>query len=238
MVAQETALVLGNSDGIGLAITKQLLERGFRVVGLSRSPSPVASERYEHTVVDVTAPAFSSALQNVIAGLPRIHHVIYCVGVGGRASLENLEQDVRVFDVNLMAALRCAAILLPRLHAWGGGRFIVLSSQADGIINPEAPSYTASKAALSLYFEGLGLKLRRTGVQICNVRFGFVETKMARAGIQPFRISTDEAALRVIRLLSGRIPLRVTYPRRARLFVLPIAWIQRARVALARGPRG
>ncbi|MGC4070665.1 MAG: SDR family NAD(P)-dependent oxidoreductase [Polyangiaceae bacterium] len=235
MVANETALVLGNSDGIGLAITRLLLARGVRVLGVSRRPSPVEHERYTHAIVDVAASDYLTKLQNVVAGAPRIHHVIYCVGVGVRSSLESLEEDVRAFEINLMGALRCAELVLPKLHAWGGGRFIVLSSQADGIVNPEAPSYTASKAALSLYFEGLGLKLRGTGVQICNVRFGFVETKLARAGIQPFRITTEEAAARVLRLLSGRMPLRVTHPRRARLFVLPVVWFQRIRVALTLG---
>ncbi len=33
------AVIIGNSDGIGLALTKRLLNSGWNVLGLSRSPS-------------------------------------------------------------------------------------------------------------------------------------------------------------------------------------------------------
>jgi NAD(P)-dependent dehydrogenase (short-subunit alcohol dehydrogenase family) len=32
------ALIVGNSDGIGLALTRRLLGEGWRVTGVSRSP--------------------------------------------------------------------------------------------------------------------------------------------------------------------------------------------------------
>jgi NAD(P)-dependent dehydrogenase (short-subunit alcohol dehydrogenase family) len=40
------ALVVGNSDGIGLALTKRLLADGWTVVGLSRRPSPLPAAAY------------------------------------------------------------------------------------------------------------------------------------------------------------------------------------------------
>jgi short-subunit dehydrogenase len=231
-VTKEVALIVGNSDGIGLALTRLLLSRGYRVAGISRSPSPIQHERYCHVVLDVTAPNYIQELRCTLDRVGNVDHVVYCAGIGVRLAPEALERDLAVFDVNLSGAIKTAQILIPAMLRAASGRFIVLSSQADCIVSEESTSYPASKAALSSYFEGLGLKLRATKVRICNVRFGFVDTKMARAGVQPFRISAEQAANKLLRLLEGRCPLRVTYPRRMAIVVAAIAAVQRLRVAL------
>ena len=49
------ALVIGNTDGIGLALTRRLLADGWAVTGLSRRPAAVEHDRYVHVAADVTA---------------------------------------------------------------------------------------------------------------------------------------------------------------------------------------
>jgi NAD(P)-dependent dehydrogenase (short-subunit alcohol dehydrogenase family) len=71
----------------------------------------------------------------------------------------------------------------------------------------------ASKAGLSSYLGGLALALRPRGVQVTNVRFGFVDTKMAKYHVRPFMITAERAAGVVVRCLRRR-PAQVTYPRR------------------------
>lgn len=232
-MTEQTVLVIGNSDGIGLAFTKLLLERGFRVQGLSRSLSPIRQERYRHVVVDVTTPEYPLLLQQLVERDGRIDHVVYCAGIGERTDPETLARDVRVFEVNLLAAVRTAQVLVPAMLRSGGGRFIVLSSQADGIVSHEATSYCASKAAMSSYFEGLALKLNKTSLCVTNVRFGFVDTKMARAGIQPFKITSQQAAQQLLGLVVGRRRHRLTYPKRMAVMVFMVALVQKTRLFLA-----
>ncbi len=230
-MTDRTIIVVGNSDGIGLGLTRLLLEHGYSVEGLSRSASPVQHAQYRHSVIDVTAADYTEVLKRVVADAGSVAAAVYCVGIGERSTPETLGLDLQVFDVNLMGAIRTAQVVLPLMCQANQGRFIVLSSQADVIVSHEATSYDASKAALSSYFEGLGLRLSKSQVRICNVRFGFVDTKMARSGIQPFRISVDRAAKLLLRLLEGRCPLRVTYPRRMAVVVAAVALWQRLRVA-------
>jgi NAD(P)-dependent dehydrogenase (short-subunit alcohol dehydrogenase family) len=47
------ALLIGNSDGIDLATTKELLKRGWNVVGISRSESPIKDPHYQHVAAEV-----------------------------------------------------------------------------------------------------------------------------------------------------------------------------------------
>jgi short-subunit dehydrogenase len=223
------ALIIGNSDGIGLATTRALLAAGWEVVGLSRSASAVDHAAYRHTITDVAAPSFREALRPIVVGSGGLDACLYCAGQGEPVCLEDLGSDVRVFEVNLMGALATAEIVIPAMVRAGAGHFLVLSSQADEMRSAEAPSYAASKAALSSYFEGLALALRPRGVAVTNVRFGFVDTKMAKASVRPFMITADRAAAVILRALRTR-PIRVTFPLRASAMMALLRWVGRWRV--------
>ena len=65
----------------------------------------------------------------------------------------------------------------------GQGHFIGVSSLANELLSAEAPSYHASKAGFFNYLGVLALALKPKGVHVTNVRFGFVNTKMAKGNI-------------------------------------------------------
>ena len=93
----------------------------------------------------------------------------------------------------------------------GKGHFIGLSSLGDELLSPEAPSYHASKAGFSNYLESLALALKPKGVYVTNVRFGFVDTKMAKGDVQPFMMSVERAARHVLRCMEKK-PVRYSAP--------------------------
>lgn len=217
------AVVIGASDGIGLAVARALAERGWRVDGISRSASPLVHPAYEHAVVDVTSAAFREKLEALVAERA-IDACIYCAGIGEPLDLDDLERERRTFEVNLLAAVTAIEIVLPSMRSAKSGHVIVLSSQGDILVSSEAPAYNASKAGLSSYVEGLALALRGSGVALTNVRLGFVDTKMAKASAKPFMISADAAAKLVMRALERR-PVRLTHP----LSMAALVWL----VALA-----
>ena len=75
----------------------------------------------------------------------------------------------------------------------GQGHFIGISSMADELLSAEAPSYHASKAGFSNYLGCLALALKPMGIHVTNVRFGFVDTKMAKGDVKPFMMNVDKA---------------------------------------------
>ena len=90
--------------------------------------------------------------------------------------------------------VRTLEILLPPWLERRAGHFIGLSSMADTLVNPGAPSYSVSKAGFSNYLLGMALRLRSHGIAVTNVRFGFVDTKMAKAVRKPLIMTVDRAA--------------------------------------------
>jgi NAD(P)-dependent dehydrogenase (short-subunit alcohol dehydrogenase family) len=207
------AVVIGNSDGIGLALTELLLSEGWEVAGVSRSGSRLAAQRYEHHILDVCEVGYSQHLASVVSQLPGLDVCVYCAGIGELLEVETLATERRVFEVNLVGAVATAQVVVPVMVRAGHGHWIGLSSQADVLIHGRAPSYAASKAGLSSYLEGLALACRPRGVAITNVRFGFVDTKLAKSPRRPFMISAAQAALHLRRCMETR-PVRYTFPKR------------------------
>ncbi len=227
------ALIVGSSDGIGLATARQLLSERWRVSGISRSPSPLKHGSYEHSVCDVNSPQYEQELRRVAERAGGLDCVVYCVGIGNDCPPERGTGESAVIDVNLGAAIRTLEFVLPVWTERGSGHFIGLSSLADALHLPDGASYCASKIALSRYLESVGLQVRRYGVAISNVRFGFVDTKMARSDVKPFLIPVDEAA-RVLREVISERPLRRSYPRRAAAAALLAEVWSRLRVLTTR----
>jgi short-subunit dehydrogenase len=205
-------LVIGNTDGIGLALTRRLLSQGSIVAGISRRASPLQEPGYSHSVVDVAAADYRSTLESLLASQGPFDLCVYCAGTGELFDANDLSKDARTFGVNLLGAVETATTILPSMLAVGRGHFVGLSSIGD-CVSPTAPSYSASKAGLSAYLEGLALALRPTGVSVTNVRLGFVDTKMAKSKVRPFMLDVEQAVDVILRCLA-RKPARMTVPKR------------------------
>jgi short-subunit dehydrogenase len=226
------ALVVGNSDGIGLAVTRALLQRGYAVVGISRRASPVEHAHYVHFVQDVAEAAYRDLLLEVLARYPDVGTCIYCAGIGDRLDLDNLAFETRVFQVNLMAAVVTTELVLGHMLHNDTGHFIGLSSIADAITSADAPSYSASKAGLSRYWEGLALALARRKVKLTNVRFGFVDTKMAKSEFKPLVLSVEQASAVILHAMANP-RIRVTKPRLLAILLWISALATRLRLAVS-----
>lgn len=224
------ALIIGNSDGIGLAVTRHLLEQGREVAGFSRSPSPVEHPRYTHHQVDLLDPAYPELLGRWLEerGVPEV--CLYCAGMGEPLDLgrmAGLEPDT--FRVNLLGLVETAARVLPGMVRQGRGHLLGISSLADSLHSPEAPAYAASKAGFSLYLESLALAVRPRGVFVTNLRFGFVDTKMAKSLYRPFMMSRERAVREVMKCLRRR-PVRHSVPRIMVLLVAVLRGLLKPRV--------
>jgi short-subunit dehydrogenase len=206
-----TAILVGNSDGIGLAATKRLLAAGWEIIGLSRSESSVSGASYRHRVVDVVDAGYSDILCELAATSP-VDLCIYFAGIGQSIDPLDMSSEEHIFSVNLVGLVRTAAAVIPQMVRRGGGHFIGISSFADELLSAEAPSYHASKAGFSNYLGGLALALKPRGVCVTNVRFGFINTKMAKGNVQPFKMSVEKAVDHLEHCIRKK-PSRYTAPK-------------------------
>lgn len=225
-------LLIGNSDGIGAAVTRSLLAQGDQVVGISRSPSPLGTNASRHIVQDIAAPEYETVLQALLLDTGPFDACIFCAAIGSRLELSDISQEARVVEVNFLAMIRTLTALVPGWIAGHHGHFIGLSSLADDFYNADAPSYTASKAGFSNYLVSMALKLRPQEIWITNIRFGFVDTKLPKASWKPLMMTADQAATYVVKSLRTR-PIQLSVPKLAGAAIHVIRWIQSVRVWMA-----
>jgi NAD(P)-dependent dehydrogenase (short-subunit alcohol dehydrogenase family) len=223
-----TAIVVGASTGIGLALSRRLTTAGWRVIGLARRASPLVHDQYRHVIADVRAPGYRELLAAAFERAPDL--CVYAAGIGLEIELSSMSHEADVIATNLLGAVITAEVVIPRMIEARAGHLIGISSQADRLIDAYAPSYAASKAGLSSYLEGLALASRAHGVAITNVRLGFVDTAMAKSpGPRPFLVSADRAAQIIERCITTR-PIRRTFPLRMACVLWLVRWGSRLRV--------
>lgn len=152
---QPVCIITGASRGIGLALTKQWVARGMRVIGVARSEDALMSlaHTYPDHFIPVTGDLSDPAAQQAILGhIQPDAHVQYCLynaatlgPVGDYAALT--ESDWRkAFEVNVTSAVFLTQKILPYLHA--GARVLAVGTGAIYHPDPAWMTYCASKAAL------------------------------------------------------------------------------------------
>ena len=94
-------------------------------------------------------------------------------GVFHLSKIKNLKLDEwdKMIDVNLKGALYCIASVLPILKQKKEGHIFNISSDADRKLFNGSSVYSSTKAALTLFSEGLKKELIEEGFQDIKVRF-------------------------------------------------------------------
>ena len=213
-------LVVGASDGIGLGLARRLIEDGWDVLSVSRRPSPITHAHHHTKVLDVRHATYRADLAAFIDDHGAVDVCVYCAGIGDVLDPRTMQPEHDVFAVNLLGAVATSEVILPRMVAAARGQLIALSSLADVLISDRTPSYSASKAGLSAWLSGMALAMKRHGVVVTNVRFGFVDTKMAKSPSKPFMMTVDRAVAHVRRAIERR-PLRLSRP----LPMVALVWL-------------
>jgi short-subunit dehydrogenase len=220
------AILIGNSDGIGLAATKRLLNSGWKVSGVSRSESSITDKSYQHRVADVSEKDYPELLEEMVQK-QTLDLCVYFVGIGELLDPANMNEEAKIIDVNLCGMVKTASAVLPGMVNRGQGHFIGISSLADELLSAEAPSYHASKAGFSNYLEGMAMAMKKKGVNVTNVRYGFVDTKMAKGDVKPFMMSVEKAVDH-LEICIRKKPVRYTAPK----IVIPLVKIRRMMMKL------
>jgi NAD(P)-dependent dehydrogenase (short-subunit alcohol dehydrogenase family) len=188
------SLVMGASVGLGAAIAEALAARGAAVALAARRRDAVDALAAKITAAggqalpltcDVSDPAaVKSAVAATIARFGKLDHLINNAGVIdpiGRFLDTDPAAWVRLMDINLNGAMYACHAALPHLKA-SRGRLVAVSSLAGLVGVPGRTAYSASKFAMTGFFEALRAELVVSGVSVTTAYPGVVATQIRYRG--------------------------------------------------------
>lgn len=218
-----TVLLTGAAHGIGRATATLLALKGYRV-GLIDWDEAELGELAETLGQGVAAePAdvregemLRRAVANLEGRLGSTGVLVACAGVGGLSSVLNLDTaGLRaMFEVNVLGVAQTIEAVLPGMIERRSGHIVGISSVAGYRGLPWMPGYSASKAALTTYLEGLRPPLKLRGITITTVYPGFVRTALTADTpfVKPVKmLEPAEAAPYVVRAVERR-PRDLVFP--------------------------
>ncbi|WNG84721.1 SDR family NAD(P)-dependent oxidoreductase [Mycobacterium sp. ITM-2016-00316] len=191
-----TWFVTGASRGLGLALVRQLLQRGDNVAATTRSSerllcalSGVDTARLLALEVDLADPgAVGAAVNGTVEQFGHLDVVVNNAGYGLIAAVEETtDAEARaMFDVQVFGAWNVLRAAVPHLRTAGSGHIVSVSSILGLTAFPGWALYSAGKFALNGLSEALAQELAGFGVHVTIVEPGYFRTDF---------LTTDSLAL-------------------------------------------
>lgn len=197
----KTVLITGTSKGIGFALAKTFLTKGYKVIGTCRSGN---IEKFKHQNFKSLSLDLSSLdnIKNIGDHLLKnkisLDIVINNAGIGPDLDFEFPEVDTfkQTFDVNVIGTTFFTEQISK--HIVMNGKIINISSKMGSIDVCEltdSVAYRMSKTALNMYTKILTNRL--SGKQfVASVHPGWVRTTISKSNING-RLSLEESAQRI-----------------------------------------
>ena len=203
------AIIIGASSGIGKELAIQLSRRGYeigltarRTLLLKKIQSELPGKSYIATM-DVSEPQKSRLiLKKLIDRMGKVDLIVINAGLGIKNP--NWRNELEIVQTNVNGFTALANFAYHYFSRNGGGCLAGVSSIAGIRGSRQATAYSASKAFMSNYMEGLRMKARkeRSNVNVMDVIPGFVETEMTKGLTYKFWVSKpDKACIQIIRSL-------------------------------------
>jgi NAD(P)-dependent dehydrogenase (short-subunit alcohol dehydrogenase family) len=168
----QRVVVTGAASGIGRAIALRMAQDGARLVVADLDREGLQGVAEEIGAVAVVGDAAGergvrTLYEEALATLGDIDIWFANAGIDRGRSLDTSEADWDAsWEVNVMAHVRAARLVVPHWLERGQGRFVVTASAAGLLTMLDAPSYSVTKHGAVAFAEWLSATYRHRGIVV------------------------------------------------------------------------
>lgn len=217
----KTALIVGASRGLGLAIVEELLKRNWRVIGTVRGNKTTnlhqLAEKWKDKLqiqdLDITIPEQIDQLKSFLAG-KSLDLLFVNAGIVNKGGMKetigeiSTEEFTRVMLTNTLSPMRVLEKLTENVCS--GGVIGVMSSGQGSIANNENGDndvYRASKAALNMIMRSFAAR-RGKDHALLLLAPGWIKTEMGGQGAEYSIEEVIEDIVNTIVAQAGKLGLQ------------------------------
>ena len=184
---EKIAFVTGASSGIGLAISKKLMEEGAVVAGFARTEEKLKKieEEYKGKFFPIAGDATNpedveEAVKKTIEQFGRIDTAFNVAGssIFGTVTDQEIKDWKYVIDLCLNGVFYSIKYVANEMKKQGGGTIVNITSLNSHVPMYGGSSYTAAKAGAEMLTKNAAIELARYGIRVNAVLPGLVETAL------------------------------------------------------------
>lgn len=216
-MTQKKIIIVGSSSGIGkeMAIIYARQNHLVAVTGRRSELLEELKNQYPANIItgcfDVTDAGNQKQIASLIQQLGGLDLFIYNTGFGDPSLNLDGNTENLTTRTNVNGFVETVSYVFNYFVEQGNGQIALTSSIAALRGNGWAPAYSASKAFMSIYAEGLAIKALRLhkNISVTDIRPGFIDTKMAKGNRRFWVASPEKAARQIIAAIEKK--KRVAY---------------------------
>lgn len=170
-------LITGCSTGFGRAASVELTKRGHEVLATARRPETIddldCAEKHRLDVDD------DASVAEAVQRAGRVDALVNNAGFGITGPIENvpLPEFRRLFETNVLGAVRMIQAVLPQMRERRSGTIVNVTSLAGLVTPPTGGAYSATKRALEAVSEALHYEVGHFGIRVAIIEPGYFETE-------------------------------------------------------------
>lgn len=200
----KSVIITGSSSGLGLSLSNAFIELGYKVIGLSRSKTPIENHKFRWIKIDIND---HRELERVIESIKSVDILINNAGYAKFGPIVDIEIEEfeKQFTTNLFSHIKIIQLTLNKLKKSDNPKIVNIGSMSGLLATPLAGAYCSSKAGFNILTDTLRMELKAHGINVIKVIPGVFKSNFGNGAMNQINPKTSSFYSQLNNTLNKRV---------------------------------